>query len=242
MDKGHWAYDLHIHSALSPCGDNDMTPNNIVNMSLLKGLDIISITDHNSAKNLPAIIEVAKDKEIVIIPGIEVNTKEEVHLLCYFPTLDDAMAFDKYIESYLPHILNNKEIFGEQLILNSEDKLIGQVDNLLINALHLSIDEIFSLVKKWDGVVIPAHIDRDSYSIISNLGFIPSHLSITTLELSSSVKEENFKNWLKKYKNYQFIQSSDAHSLEKILERQSFLTLNKVDIKNFFDFFNRKHR
>lgn len=239
MDKGHWAYDLHIHSALSPCGDNEMTPNNIVNMSLLKGLDIISITDHNSAKNLPAIFEVAKDKEIIIIPGIEVNTKEEVHLLCYFPSLDAAMSFDKYLESYLPQILNNKEIFGEQLILNSQDKIIGQIDNLLINALHLSIDEVFSLVKKWEGEVIPAHIDRDSYSIISNLGFIPSHLPISTLELSSNVNDKDFKTWSKKYKGFRFIQSSDAHFLEKILERQSFLTFNRLDVKSFFDFITK---
>ena len=104
MNGGHWAYDLHIHSALSPCGDKDMTPNNIINMSLLKGLEIISVTDHNSAKNLPAIFEIAKNKEIIIVPGIEVNSKEEVHLLCYFPTLELALDFDRYLESFC-HLL-----------------------------------------------------------------------------------------------------------------------------------------
>lgn len=238
MNGGQWAYDLHIHSALSPCGDKDMTPNNIVNMSLLKGLDIISVTDHNSAKNLPAIFEISKDREILIIPGIEVNSKEEVHLLCYFPTLDSAMNFDKHLESHLPAIKNRKEIFGQQIILNSKDQAVGEVDYLLINALDLTIDEIFALVRKWKGVVIPAHIDRDSFSIISNLGFIPPHLPIRTIELSFNVKGETLKVWENQYKDLQIIQSSDAHSLENILERQSFLSLDKLNIERIFNFFN----
>lgn len=238
MNGGHWAYDLHIHSALSPCGDKDMTPNNIINMSLLKGLEIISVTDHNSAKNLPAIFEIAKNKEIIIVPGIEVNSKEEVHLLCYFPTLELALDFDRYLESFLPPTRNNKKIFGEQIILNSEDKAIGEVDYLLINALDLSIEEIFTLVRKKKGVVVPAHIDRDSYSIISNLGFIPSHLSVKTIELSSSVKGDVLKNWENNYPNFQIIQSSDAHSLENILERISFLPIEKPNIENVIKFFD----
>ena len=148
------------------------------------------------------------------------------------------MDFDRYLESFLPPTRNNKKIFGEQIILNSEDKAIGEVDYLLINALDLSIEEIFTLVRKRKGVVVPAHIDRDSYSIISNLGFIPSHLSVKTIELSSSVKGDVLKNWENNYPNFQIIQSSDAHSLENILERISFLPIEKPNIENVIKFFD----
>ena len=188
MEWRQYAYDLHIHSCLSPCGHRDMTPNNIINMSLLKGLDIISVTDHNSAKNLPAIFEAAKGHDILIVPGIEVNTKEEVHLLCYFTSLEKTMIFDAFIEDYLPCIKNNREIFGEQLILNERDEVVGEYENLLLNALQLSIEEINQRVQDLEGIVVPAHIDRSSYSIISNLGFISTHLSIKVLELSMQTK------------------------------------------------------
>lgn len=228
MEKGQWAYDLHIHSALSPCADNEMTPNNIINMAQLKGLDIIAVTDHNSAQNLPAVFKVGKGKEILIIPGIEVTTKEEVHLLCYFPSLDLVLDFDKKIKSHLPPIPNKKSIFGDQIILNEKDEITGEVEYLLINALDLSIDEIYKEVEKREGVIVPAHVDRKSFSMISNLGFIPPHLLINTLEISKNCN----KNDINLPKEYQFIQSSDAHYLGDILERKFFIGLKKLNIEN----------
>ncbi|SJZ48250.1 PHP domain-containing protein [Garciella nitratireducens] len=232
----YWAYDLHIHSALSPCAHSDMTPNNIVNMALLKNLDVISVTDHNTTQNLPAVFKVAKDKDLLIIPGIEVTTKEEVHLLCYFPSLDSAMLFEEYIKTYLPSIKNQKEFFGEQWILDEQDEIIGEVEFLLINALSLSIDKIFKAVQNQKGVVVPAHIDKSSYSIISNLGWIPSYLSIHTLELSVTIQKQDQKLWTTLFPNYRWIQSSDAHSLEHILERQSFFEFKKLTIQNILGF------
>lgn len=236
MQCRQWAYDLHIHSCLSPCGHRDMTPNNIINMSLIKGLDLISVTDHNTAKNLPAVFEAAKDKELLIVPGIEVNTKEEVHILCYFPTLEAVMRFDHYIEPYLPQIKNNRALFGEQLILNKKDEVVGEYDFLLINALLLSMEEIHKMVVEMGGIMVPAHIDRNSYSIISNLGFIPSNLAIRTIELSMRLNEKEKNIWKQNYKGFNIIQSSDAHSLEQILERSSYLKLEKLDIDLLFHF------
>ncbi|MGI6707045.1 MAG: PHP domain-containing protein [Clostridia bacterium] len=123
------AVDLHIHSCLSPCADDDMTPNNIVNMALLKKLDIISVTDHNSAGNVAAVMEVAKDKDILILPGMEVNSREEVHLLCYFASLDSITAFDRFLYPYIPEVPNHKNIFGSQLLCNEQDKVIGEEKN-----------------------------------------------------------------------------------------------------------------
>lgn len=236
MKKVQWAYDLHIHSALSPCGDNDMTPNNIINMARLKGLDIIAVTDHNSTKNLPALFKIGEKQDLLIVPGIEVTTKEEVHILCYFLTLEDALKFDDDISKYLPSISNDNELFGEQLILNEKDKVVGEIKNLLISALDLSVDEIFLLVQEKKGIAIPAHVDKTSFSMISNLGFIPPHLPISTLEVSRKVhmnEKEMKKSW-KLLKDYHFIQSSDAHYLEDILERQSFIALEHLNIRELF--------
>ena len=136
------AVDLHIHSCLSPCADDDMTPNNIVNMALLKKLDAISVTDHNSAGNVAAVMEVAKDKDILVLPGMEVNSREEVHLLCYFESLDGITSFDRFLYPHIPEVLNRKNIFGSQLFCNEQDEVIGEEKKLLINAVDLSVNEI----------------------------------------------------------------------------------------------------
>ena len=127
-------YDLHMHSCLSPCGDNDMTVNNIVNMAALKGLDVIALTDHNSSKNCPALMKVAREAGIRAIPGMEINTSEEIHAVCLFPTLEKAMAFDDYVFSTLPPVKNRPEIYGDQILVNENDELQGTVDTLLITA------------------------------------------------------------------------------------------------------------
>ncbi|HHY78731.1 MAG TPA: PHP domain-containing protein, partial [Clostridiales bacterium] len=159
-----FAYDLHIHSALSPCGDEDMTPNNIVNMALLKGLDLIAVTDHNSGKNLPAVMEVGKRQGLMVVPGIEVQTREEVHILCYFKNLQSALKLDEIIYNCLPDIDNNEEIFGRQLIFDSQDQVIGKIDKLLLSSSALSVNDVFVLTKGLGGICIPAHVDRPAYS------------------------------------------------------------------------------
>ncbi|MFU0800840.1 MAG: PHP domain-containing protein [Xylanivirga thermophila] len=223
------AVDLHIHSALSPCGDDDMTPNNIVNMAILKGLDVISVTDHNSCDNLDAVMEVAGDS-IVVIPGMEVQSREEVHLLCYFYSLDGIKKFDSYIKGYFSNILNKSDIFGHQYIMDKYDNIIGERREMLLSSLNLSIDDVVCSARQYGGVVVPAHVDRPAYSIISQLGFIPDHLNFTTLEISH-LNTENISNLY----GFRHISSSDAHFLEHILERQSFIEVQDKSIKSVLD-------
>lgn len=139
MKAKAYAVDLHIHSCLSPCGDEDMTPNNIVNMALLKGLDFIAVTDHNSALNLPAVESLARKAGLGFLPGIEVNTKEEIHVLAYLPDVERALVLDEWIMKHLPPTPNREDFFGEQRILNEEDECVGKLDRLLIHATDLSL-------------------------------------------------------------------------------------------------------
>ena len=164
-------YDLHTHSALSPCGDNDMTVNNMLHMAVLNGIQVMAITDHNSCKNCPAAMEVAKGLPIDLIPGMELCTSEEVHIICLFPALESAMAFDDYVHDHLPPVKNRPEIFGEQRILNAADEIVGYEPYLLINATTISIEETVPLVRRFGGICYPAHIDKSSTSVFSNLGY-----------------------------------------------------------------------
>ena len=134
-------YDFHIHSALSPCADNDMTPNNIVNMARLKGLDAIAVCDHNSTKNVMAIEKVARGAGITFLPGMEMTTAEEVHMLALFEKAQAAEAFGDMVYAALPDIPNKPDYFGEQLVMDENDEIIGKLDKLLISALPFDMDE-----------------------------------------------------------------------------------------------------
>lgn len=230
MSKGNFAVDLHIHSALSPCAHEDMSPNNIVNMAVIKGLDIIAVTDHNSAGNLPAIEKCCINNNILMLPGIEVNSREEVHLLVYFNTLSMAMEFSKVVYKHLPDILNDKRIFGNQIIFDEEDLIIGEEAKLLISATDLSIEEITKIVRNMEGTVIPAHIDKKSNSIYNNLGFIPENLHFKTLEITNQNNLSALVNI--SHDNFKYITSSDAHYLGDIMEREQFLNLDSLKTYN----------
>ncbi len=223
-------YDLHIHSALSPCGDNDMTPNNIVNMSILKGLDVIAITDHNSCGNVESAIKVAEDK-ILVIPGMEITTSEEIHVLCYFSDMESAKDMEGFIKKHLPVIENRPDIFGFQYYMDENDEVVGEEKTLLVTATDLSIYDIKENALKRGGIMIPAHIDRSSYSIISNLGMIPPDIDFSTVEIT----EKNRETLQETYKKYNIITSSDAHYLENISEAKYFLDVLHKNIRDIFE-------
>jgi len=230
-----YAVDLHIHSALSPCADNDMTPNNIVNMAIVKGLDIIALTDHNSGANLEAVSKCANNNGLLFIPGMEVETSEEVHLVCLMPDLKNARVLQNIVYESLPDILNRKDIFGEQLILDENDQLITEERRMLITATSLSVNDVFRTVKQLEGVVIPAHVNRPSYSMISNLGSIPDDLEIRYLEISQDCDKYNFRADKPELDCFRLIKSSDAHHLGDILERESMLELEELSVKALID-------
>lgn len=226
-----YAYDLHIHSALSPCGDVDMTPNNIVNMSIIKGLDIIAVTDHNSCGNVRAVTEAA-DGRILVIPGMEVTTSEEVHVVCYFPTIENAEEMERRIKAKMPPIKNEPDIFGNQYYMDREDNICGEEEIFLVNACGMDIYEVFENAKELDGVAVLAHIDRTSYSVISNLGFIPPDLSVDAVEITSKSREKMEKE----YGKYRILTSSDAHYLENISEPEFYLEISSKTTKDVIDF------
>lgn len=211
-------YDLHIHTCLSPCGDDDMTPANIVGMSALKGLDVIAITDHNTCKNCAAAMALGAEYGISVIPGMELTTQEEVHVVCLFPTLEEAMAFDSYVEAHLLPIPNRPETFGKQQIMNESDEVIGEYPTLLISATDISFDDVFDLLQPYRGVMIPAHIDKNSFSLIANLGFVPPDSAFTAFELKDMKKLHGITNDNPTLKNKKVISNSDAHYLEYISE------------------------
>ena len=176
-------YDLHIHSCLSPCGDDDSTPNNIAGMATLCGLNIVALTDHNSCKNCPAFFEAAKRYGIIPIAGMELTTSEDIHIVCLFEELSDAMAFDEFVEQGRLKIRNKPEIFGRQIITDGDDNIIGEVDSLLINSSGIAIDDVYEIVTHFNGICYPAHIDRDSNGIVAVLGTVPKDHGFTHFEL-----------------------------------------------------------
>lgn len=219
--------DLHIHSALSPCGDLDMTPNNIVNMASLCGLDIIALCDHNTIGNVAATILAAKNLPLCVVPAMELETSEEVHFVCLFEDLDTATLFDSWLSPFKPQITNNPKIFGEQQYLDSNDNLLGYEEKLLVSACSISIYDVKKKIDTLPAVIIPAHIDRDSYSIISNLGFIPDDLNFSTVEISSNITKEEALEKFPHIKKYNIISGSDSHYLETFFEKGNPIELKE---------------
>ncbi|MBP3361762.1 MAG: PHP domain-containing protein [Clostridia bacterium] len=219
-------YDMHIHSALSPCGDNDMTPNNIVNMSIIKGLDIIAVTDHNSCGNVEAVMKAA-DGKILVVPGMEIETSEEIHVVSYFPDLESALKTEAVVKDNLPFIENNTEIYGNQYFMDENDEITGEEKSLLVSATQLDLYSVVRLVKDNGGVPVPAHIDRSSYSVLSNLGFLPEDLGVTAVEITP-MRRKFFEN---DYLKYNILSNSDAHYLENISECEFFIEIIDKNIK-----------
>lgn len=207
--------DLHIHSCLSPCADDEMTPHNIMGMASIKGLEMIAITDHNTTRNLASFLALEEDYGVQILPGIEVTTKEEVHILGYFYTIEDAIqAGEKFLQS-LPPKKNMPEIFGNQYLIDSEDNIIGELDALLIGNTRNSLEETVSIIREHRGVAVPAHINRGNNGLLINQGFIPDSLKFSAIEYARHLPVD-----YSILKNKHLLISSDAHQLGALLEQE----------------------
>ena len=221
-------YDLHIHSALSPCAADDMTPNDIVSMALLNELDVIALTDHNSFSNVQSVQKAAQGSGLIVLPGAEIQTAEEVHVVCLFSDLDNALSFDEKLSEYYFKAKNRPDIFGRQIIYDENDVEVGEMERMLMAACSVSFDDLFLMVNNAGGAFIPAHIDRSSNSVISNLGFMPPHLDIPIVEVSPNGIARGFlENNPKHIDGKKIITSSDAHQLWKIAERERFLEIEE---------------
>lgn len=215
-----------MHSCLSPCGDDDMTPNNIAGMGVLNGLNIMALTDHNTSKNCPAFFKAAKKNGIIPIAGMELTTAEDIHIVCLFPELEAAMEFDNTVDLHRIKYPNRTDIFGNQLILDENDGLVGTDDFFLPNATDITVEQAPGLVKRYGGFCYPAHIDREANGIIATLGDFPPDSGFTAAEFYDS---GNIQEYSKKYPEVsgkKIIVSSDAHYLWNIKEKKEYFIID----------------
>ena len=219
-------YDLHIHSRLSPCGDNDMTPNNIAGMGVVAKLDIMALTDHNTCLNCPAFFKAAENNGIVPVAGMELTTAEDIHLVCLFERLDDAMKFGEEVNSRRILIKNRTDVFGEQLIMDENDEIIGGDEHLLSNATQITVDEAPELVKSFGGICYPAHIDREANGIVATLGVFPDEPYFPCAELHDSEKTDEYVSRFPILADKPLVVSSDAHYLWDISGRLNRFSLD----------------
>lgn len=234
------SYDLHLHSCLSPCGDDDMTPGNIVGMSALKELQVIALTDHNSCRNCPAAMKHGKDFGITVIPGMELTTLEEVHMVCLFPNLESALSFDSYVYQHLIPVPNNERIFGKQQIMDENDTVTGTIPNLLINSTDISFNQVSGLVASYSGISYPAHIDKSSTSLLSNLGFIPPDSTFSCAEFHNMNTYHKLKTMHPYLENCNIICCSDAHYLQDIHEAEYQLHTESLEIPDILRAIEKK--
>ncbi len=216
-------YDFHLHSCLSPCGDNDMTPANIAGMAFLNGLNAIALTDHNTVKNCSALKKAAEQYGITVLYGMELTTDEEVHVVCLFADEKSANEWGEFVFSKLQKIKNNPDIFGKQIIMNETDLVLGEEPYLLINAVNLSFEEIFKMVDNLGGIAFPAHVDKNANSLISNLGFVPPDSDFTVAELHDLDKLDSITALHPYFKDCKILCNSDAHYLPDIHMNEHFL-------------------
>ena len=205
--------DLHIHSCLSPCANDDMTPANICGMAVLKGLQMIAVTDHNSARNLPAVKACCDAYGLLMIPGMEITTREEVHLLGYFETVEQALDFSEFLRPHMPPKKNKPQFFGNQYVMDEDDNIIAEEDELLIGASDLRLAELTRIIRERGGVPVPAHINRGSNGLLINLGMMPDELGFTAVEVWRALPCAHTPQAGKV-----ILHSSDAHNLGDILE------------------------
>lgn len=233
-------YDLHLHSCLSPCGDMDMTPNNITGMAALLGLHVIALTDHNTSLNCEATIEAGKRNGVAVIPGMELTTSEDIHAVCLFPTLERALDWSEYVDNHRIKIKNRAKIYGRQVIMNSLDEEIGEVEHLLLPATEISIMNAHQKAAEFGGICYPAHIDRDSLSILSVLGEIDPSCGFTTAELADKTKLPDLKQLHPILNGLNIITNSDAHYLENMRDAENYLELDELTAENVIEYLNRK--
>lgn len=224
--------DLHIHTVLSPCGDLEMSPTNIVKKALEMKLDLIAITDHNSTMHGPVVRKLGHKCGIYVLYGAEFTTSEEIHCVCLFDTEEQRVTFQQYIEDSIQRIPNNVDYYGYQLVVDENEDVVDEVDYLLISTTTKSIYEVQAKVQSLGGIFIPAHIDRPKFSITSQLGFVPPDLKFDALEVSrySSPSAMLVANPFIAHKR--FVRSSDAHFIGDIAKQTTQYKMERLDFEN----------
>lgn len=222
---GKYYYDFHIHSCLSPCGEDESTPNSVAGMCAINGIQIAALTDHNTCRNCPAFYVAAKRYGVIPIAGMELTTMEDIHVVCLFENLEDALSFNDEIDKRRMRIANRPDLFGHQQILDDEDNFISEEPDLLITATDISIDEVPEIVERFSGICYPAHIDRTSNGIVATLGVFPESPVFSCFELHDGDKYEEYCERFPMLRSMKMLVGSDAHNLMDLRDAEAYLEI-----------------
>lgn len=233
MELKSYRADLHLHTVLSPCGDIYMSPSAIIEQAKKLHLDVIAITDHNSTRQVKVTQQLGKENGILVIGGVEITTQEEAHALAYFETDEQLDAFQEFLDENLPHIPNDEERFGYQLIVDKDEEITGEEEWLLLSAIDADLDTLYEKVHEIGGLFVPAHVNKPASSLMSQLGFIPPDIKADALEISKHVKKEDFLKKFAYLKKFMFTKSSDAHFLHIIGEVHCVLNMYDLSFDEF---------
>lgn len=226
-----YTMDLHVHTALSPCADDSCTPPEIVFSALRRGMNVIAITDHNSAENTEAVARAAGNEELKVIPGMELTTIEEAHLVCLFRDCAAALSFQDAVYKLLPKEENRPEIFGNQHVMDETGKIIGECPKLLSAAAALSVEKAARMAHEEGGLVFAAHIDRPSFSVISNLGWAPPDAGLDAVEISAATTKSAALASIKGISGFPMVTASDAHHPDLIGTAFTLFLLEEATIE-----------
>lgn len=215
--------DLHVHTVLSPCAAVEMIPPLIVQTALEVGLQLIAITDHNASANVGAVQQAAINSGLTVLPGMEVQTHEEVHCLCLFQELGQLEQWQRIVDRRLPNLANNPEYFGEQFIVDATGDYLGSEPRMLLTSVELSLEDCVRFVHELGGLAIPAHVNRKANGLFANLGMVPSGTPIDALEISRHIDRETANRQYPQTREYPLIQSGDVHHLDGFLGSSHFL-------------------
>ncbi len=209
--------DLHIHTVLSPCAEMEMIPPLLVRRALDQGLGLIAVTDHNASGNCEAVIRAAAGTGLTVLPGMEVQTSEEVHVLCWFDSIEQALAWQGVVFHHLPERANPEEVFGAQFVVDPGGDYLRKEGRLLLTSTDLTLSEVTREVQALGGIAVPAHVDRPSFSLLANLGFVPADLRVDALEISRRTEPaEAIVRW-PDLAGWPLIRGSDAHRLSELI-------------------------
>ena len=233
--------DLHLHTCLSPCGSLEMSPQRIVETALERGLDAIAVTDHNSTLQCPEIQALGEERGLMVFAGAEVTTREEAHCVALFADDRTRAAFQMYLDDYLPPVPNDPERFGDQVWVNARNEIVGEAPYLLISALDRSVEQIAAEVHRLGGLFIAAHVERPSFSLISQLGFIDPSLPLDAIEFNDAVRFEKLMAAHDYLKQYTVYRASDAHYPGQIGTKYSLLKADALDFQHLAMAFRKEN-
>ena len=225
--------DLHIHTVLSPCGDLEMSPAAIVERALARGLDMIAITDHNTTRQVKVTQAIGRKKGLFVLGGVEVTSQEETHCLAYFETDEQLDAMQAFLDAHLPKIPNDVDRFGYQLIVNEKEEIVDEEEYHLLNAIDVDIDGIYEEVHRIGGLFVPAHVNKGTTSLMSQLGFVPPDLKADGLEINRRITREEMLKKFAYLKRFNFITDSDAHFVDNIGDVYNVIYMEH---RNFVEF------